>query len=155
HEQMTGLDPLDVENVVDQSDEPLGVLQSDLQQVSCLRCDRTRRAGEHEPERAANRGEWRAKLVADRRHELGLESLDLFELSNVVAQAMFALGHGGCEGTKCFAELSELPAPPRYRTNGGAMIARRERTRIEHDRVQRVRDATQARYGRKHDHRNE
>ena len=113
------------------------------------------RSREYESERAANRGQRRSKLVAHGGHELGLQTLDFLELTNVVAESMLAFGDGGGERAERFTELPKLATSARDRADGRAMISRRERASVEHDRVERARDAPQARDRREHDHRDE
>src|SRR5262249_28012137 len=74
---VTRLHLLDVENVVDETDQTLSILESDPEELLALGAQLARRPSDHEPKRAADRRQRRAQLVADGRHEVGLE---LFQL---------------------------------------------------------------------------
>ncbi len=71
-------DALEIENVVDQPDEPVGVGDGDLQHPLPLLGNRADQATAQEAERAANGCQRRAELVADGRHELALQAFDGF-----------------------------------------------------------------------------
>ena len=80
---LAGLDLLDVENVVDQPHQPLAVLVRDLEQPHGRLRQLPGGAAGEQPERARDRGERRAQLVADGRDEFVLEALDALALADV------------------------------------------------------------------------
>ena len=152
---MARLDSLDIEDVVDESNETLRVLKSDLQEITGLRRNRSGRSCEHESECAANRRERRAKLVAYGRDEFRLQTLDLLELPDVVTEPELTLGDGCGERAERFTELPELATSASNRAYCRAMISRGESAGVEHDRVEGAGHASKTGHGRQHDHRHE
>ena len=77
------LDALDVEEVVDQAGQPLAALQRDPDQRVRARGQLAELAAGQQAERAADRGQRGAQLVADDREELVLHPVDLAPLGDV------------------------------------------------------------------------
>jgi hypothetical protein len=77
HLHAAGLHALDVQDVVDQPDEPVGVRDGDVEHPLALIGDRPHRAAGEQAERAPDRRQRRAQLVRDDRHELVPEPLGL------------------------------------------------------------------------------
>ena len=75
--QLAGGDLLQVEDVVDQSDQSVGVGLSDPQHLAQWRFNGAHSPAKDQPQRAADRRQRSPKLVTDRRDELALQ---LFEL---------------------------------------------------------------------------
>ena len=72
-----GLHALDVENVVDQADETVGVGDGDAQQILRLGIDIAHQPGGEQPKRPANTGEGGAELVRNSGDELVLDLVEL------------------------------------------------------------------------------
>ena len=84
---LSRLDLLQVENVVDEPDQPIGVLSRNAGEVARFRRQLANGAGLHETERSANRRQRRPQLVRDDRHELALDSIELLPLGDVAHDA--------------------------------------------------------------------
>ena len=93
HGDHTGLDPLDVEDVVDQPGQPVAALQGDVDHPAGVRRQGPERAAGEQSERAPDRGQRGPQLVADHRHELALHPVDLAALGDV-AEDHDGTGHG-------------------------------------------------------------
>ena len=72
-------EPFEIQDVVDERNQPDGIPLGDGDDVDDLRGERAHRAGGQEAERSPDRGERRPQLVADRREETLLEAFDFFE----------------------------------------------------------------------------
>ena len=77
------LDALQIENVVDEPDQPIGVGEGDAQQVGGLFVGLRQNAGAEQSQRAADGSERSAQLVADRGNELILEAIESVALADV------------------------------------------------------------------------
>src|SRR5580698_2556634 len=75
--------PFQIENVVDQADEPVGVCQCDAEQVCGLVVQLHQASMREQSERAANCSERGAQLVADGGDELVLEAIEGVALADV------------------------------------------------------------------------
>jgi hypothetical protein len=72
-----GLHTLEIEDVVDETDEAIGVSNGDAEEVERLGVDVADDAGGKQTEGSANAGKWRAQFVGDGRDELVLEVIEL------------------------------------------------------------------------------
>ena len=81
--QAAGLDLLDIEDVVDEPDEPLAVGMGDIDHRLHLGGRRTKGAADDEPESALDGGQGRAELMADGRDEFILGPLHFLSIGNV------------------------------------------------------------------------
>ncbi len=90
-----GLHALEVENVVDEADEAVGVGDGDAEEVECLGVDVADDAGGEKAEGSANTGEWRAQLVRDGGDELILEGVELGALRELNRVLMLLLARLG------------------------------------------------------------
>ena len=77
------LDALEIEDVVDEPDQAVGVGERDAEQVGGLVVHLAEDAGGEQAERAANGGERGAQLVADGGDELVLEPVERVALADV------------------------------------------------------------------------
>ena len=77
------LDPLDVQDLVDQPGEPLAAQQRDVHHPAGRRGQRSEGAAGDQTERAADGGQRSAQLVAHHGHELALQPVDLMPLGDV------------------------------------------------------------------------
>ncbi len=73
---LAGLDSLQIEDVVDEPHQTIGIGDGDLQHPLPLFGDRTEQPAAQQTERSANGSQRGAQLVADRRDELALQPLD-------------------------------------------------------------------------------
>ena len=78
-----GLHALEVEDVIDEADEPVGVGDGDAEEVERLGVDVADDARGEQAKRAANAGERGAELVRDSRDELIFEGVELGALSEL------------------------------------------------------------------------
>ena len=87
-----GLHALEVEDVVDEADEAVGVGDGDAEEVEGFGVDVADDAGGEQAERAADAGERRAQLVGDGGDELVLEGVELGALGELkgVLMLLFA-----------------------------------------------------------------
>ena len=126
----------DVEHVVDEADESVGVLEADREQLAIDRRQRCRLA-EDELERAFDRRQRRPELVRDGRQELALERRELPLLRAVVKQKPTGddrtrtvakrLARPSKHVEPPFAQLRDLSIAARRRSRRRA-AARRSRT---------------------------
>src|ERR1039458_6088099 len=79
-----GLHPLQVENVVDQPDQALGVAGGDAQQVLRLAIHVAQQARRQQPQRPANAGQRSSQLVGDGGNELVLHHIHVGTLGQLV-----------------------------------------------------------------------
>ena len=77
------LDALQVENVVDEADQAVGVGEGDAEQVAGLVVDFAENAGGEQAQRSADGGERCAQLVADGGDELVLQAVEGIALADV------------------------------------------------------------------------
>ena len=96
------LDSLDIENVVDEADEALGVFQRDVEHAVCLVRVFPQNAAGQQAERSSNRGERSAKFVADDGDELILHAIDFATLGDILEDGVAILDAGcGRSGNRC------------------------------------------------------
>ncbi len=77
------LDPLEIENVVDQANQPVGVGEGDAQQVGGFFVGFAENAGGEQPQSPADGSERRAQLVADGGDEFVLQPVEGVALADV------------------------------------------------------------------------
>ena len=97
------LEALEIENVVDQRDQAHGVAFGHPDQLAGVSRQVAHRATGEQAQRAANRGERRAQLMAHGRHELLFQAIDLATLRDIMNAA------------------GELPAPGRVELEEGQL----------------------------------
>ena len=105
-----GLHALEVEDVVDEADEAVGVGDGDAEEVERLGVDVADDAGGEQAERAADAGERRAQFVRDGGDELVFEGVELGALGEleIVLVLLFA---GLCAvGRRSRADCAECAA---------------------------------------------
>ena len=77
------LDAFQIENVVDQADQAVGVGEGDAEQVGGLLIHLAEHARREQAQRSANGGQRRAQLVADGGDELILQAIERIALADV------------------------------------------------------------------------
>ena len=114
----TGLDPGEVEDAVDEADEPVGVATDQLEALPRLLAEI--RLGEGVLHRPGDEGERGAQLVADVGEEVGLGRVELGQhlgpVPLVLEAAQPAQRHGDVGG----AQLAHTPAAARPTADGGS-----------------------------------
>src|SRR6202022_2385781 len=77
------VDALEIEYVVDQADEAIGVTDCDVQHPLCLFCNWTEQPAAEKTECSTNGCQRRSQFVADCRHEFALQTLNDATLSHI------------------------------------------------------------------------
>jgi hypothetical protein len=110
-----GLHLFDVEDIVDQPDQPLAVRLRDREQALGRFVQLSGGAADQQPERAGDRRQRRAQLVADRRHEFVLQALQPLPLADVDDDAENEQPLAGLDRIEpdIDRELGAVPAQPK------------------------------------------
>ncbi len=96
-DDFAGFDLFDVEDVVDEPHQPLAVGLRDGEEPQRRLGQRSGGAADQQPERAGNRGQRRAQLVAHGRDEFVLEPVDALALADVDNDAEHEQGAAGVD----------------------------------------------------------